>query len=59
MRRHLCIVLWALSMWLCGCNPRVRPNVLLLVMDTTRADRIGAYGHAAARTVDILAGALA
>ena len=45
MRRHLCIVLWALSMWLCGCNPRVRPNVLLLVMDTTRADRCSFNGY--------------
>ncbi|MFT7464959.1 MAG: arylsulfatase A-like enzyme [Pseudohongiellaceae bacterium] len=29
---------------------RSRPSVLLVSFDTTRADRIGAYGHAAART---------
>jgi arylsulfatase A-like enzyme/predicted Zn-dependent protease len=27
-----------------------RPNVLLISIDTLRADRLGAYGHAAART---------
>src|SRR5688500_6901975 len=27
-----------------------RPNVLLVTLDTTRADRIGAYGHALAET---------
>lgn len=27
-----------------------QPNVVLVTLDTTRADRIGAYGHAAART---------
>jgi arylsulfatase A-like enzyme/Tfp pilus assembly protein PilF len=27
-----------------------RPNVLLITIDTVRADRIGAYGHKAART---------
>lgn len=34
-----------------------RPNVLIVTFDTTRADRIGAYGHQAARTpvVDRLA----
>lgn len=29
---------------------RSRPNVLLVTLDTTRADRIGAYGYAKART---------
>jgi arylsulfatase A-like enzyme/Tfp pilus assembly protein PilF len=28
----------------------VRPNLLLITLDTTRADRLGCYGHAAART---------
>src|SRR5205814_4652889 len=27
-----------------------RPNILLITLDTTRADRLGAYGYAAART---------
>ena len=30
--------------------PAVRPNLVLITLDTTRADRIGAYGYAAART---------
>ncbi|MCG3178734.1 MAG: Photosystem I assembly protein Ycf3 [Phycisphaerae bacterium] len=36
-----------------------RPNVLLITLDTTRADRLGCYGHAAARTpaLDSLAAA--
>jgi arylsulfatase A-like enzyme/Flp pilus assembly protein TadD len=30
--------------------PGPRDNLLLITLDTTRADRLGAYGHAAART---------
>ncbi len=30
-----------------------RPNVLLITLDTTRADHIGAYGHQAARTPNL------
>lgn len=30
-----------------------RPHVVLITLDTTRADRIGTYGHAAARTPTI------
>ncbi len=30
--------------------PRSRDNVLLITLDTTRADRLGCYGHARART---------
>ena len=30
-----------------------RPNLVLITLDTTRADRIGAYGHAAARTPNL------
>lgn len=33
----------------CGSEPP-RPNLLLVTLDTTRADRLGAYGYAAART---------
>lgn len=34
-----------------GAAPRPeRPNVVLITLDTTRADRIGAYGYAAAAT---------
>lgn len=45
MRAGPCVVLAALAAWLCGCDPRVRPNVLLLVMDTTRADRCSFNGY--------------
>ncbi|HSM14793.1 MAG TPA: sulfatase-like hydrolase/transferase, partial [Thermoanaerobaculia bacterium] len=30
--------------------PRVRPNLVLITLDTTRADHLGAWGHAPART---------
>jgi len=37
-----------------GCGdarpPEGRPSVLLVTLDTTRADHLGCYGHAAART---------
>jgi len=34
-----------------GCHrPPEHPNLLLVTLDTTRADRIGAYGNAAAKT---------
>jgi arylsulfatase A-like enzyme/Tfp pilus assembly protein PilF len=31
-------------------SPTARPNVLLVTIDTLRADRVGCYGHAAAAT---------
>src|SRR4249919_727136 len=43
-----------------GCTPRTspapppaQPNVLLVTLDTTRADRLGAYGYAAAATPNL------
>lgn len=41
-----------LAISLSGCSqPKAPPpNILLITLDTTRADRIGAYGYAAART---------
>ena len=33
--------------------PPARPNVLLITLDTTRADRIGSYGYAAAATPNL------
>ena len=30
--------------------PKDAPNVLLLTLDTTRADRLGCYGYSAAQT---------
>jgi len=42
---------------LAACSRDARPNLLLVTLDTTRADRIGAYGDAGARTptLDLLA----
>lgn len=36
--------------WLAGCSPPRPTNVLLVTFDTTRADHLGPYGFAAART---------
>ncbi|RLA59332.1 MAG: hypothetical protein DRQ89_14225 [Epsilonproteobacteria bacterium] len=45
-RRSCAILVFALVLWGAGCSPsaRDRPNVLLLTLDTTRADRLGSYG---------------
>ncbi len=49
LRLALLAVLGALS--LAGCGRRApRPNLLLVTLDTTRADRLGCYGYGAART---------
>jgi arylsulfatase A-like enzyme/Tfp pilus assembly protein PilF len=47
----------ALLLVACGCS-RPAPNVLLVTLDTTRADHLGCYGFALARTprLDRLAG---
>src|SRR5262245_22977537 len=34
----------------CWLWPRQKPSVLLITLDTTRADRLGCYGYSAART---------
>ncbi len=36
-----------------GCKPRPRPNVLLITIDTLRADHLGCYGYTLARTPNI------
>ena len=43
------------ALWMSRTRPiaepeRARPNVLLITLDTTRADRIGSYGYAGAST---------
>ncbi len=40
----------AVAVGLAGCGRRVRPNVLLITLDTTRADHLGCYGRPLART---------
>ncbi|MFT7485378.1 MAG: choline-sulfatase [Candidatus Paceibacteria bacterium] len=57
---RLLLILTALPLWACdseqaaGENELAKlppeTNVLLVTMDTTRADRIGSYGHSAAQT---------
>ncbi|MBI4616854.1 MAG: sulfatase-like hydrolase/transferase [Planctomycetes bacterium] len=42
-----CMAGWA---WLRGCEGRPRPHVLLVTVDTLRADRLGCYGYGAAAT---------
>ncbi|MEW6270521.1 MAG: sulfatase [Thermodesulfobacteriota bacterium] len=64
--RLLCLLAVAVCVAVAACNragerdaraPRPRPNVLLLTIDTLRADRVGAYGYAldTTPTVDALA----
>jgi arylsulfatase A-like enzyme/Tfp pilus assembly protein PilF len=43
-------VLAALAAWRLIDGPRDRPNILLITIDTLRADHIGAYGFKAAHT---------
>jgi arylsulfatase A-like enzyme/Tfp pilus assembly protein PilF len=38
---------------LCSCKRSPRPNVLIITIDTTRADHLGCYGFALARTPSI------
>ena len=41
------------AVFLGGCSDGGRPNVLLVTLDSVRADRIGAAGHAAAKTPNL------
>ncbi|MBV8201974.1 MAG: sulfatase-like hydrolase/transferase, partial [Acidobacteria bacterium] len=42
--------LLAAALLLAGCGRRQQPNLLLITLDTTRADHLGCYGFALART---------
>ena len=55
LRRLVIVVLLTL---LCGCQDAVRPSILLVTVDTLRADHVGAYGFEANTTpnLDALAG---
>ncbi len=61
MSSRACIsTILAVTAAICGCERSAsnhgttaapdRPNVLLITLDTTRADRLGCYGHTPART---------
>jgi choline-sulfatase len=58
LRRGLAVLL-AAAVALGGCGRQRRPNLLLITLDTTRADRLGCYGFSLARTptIDSLAAA--
>lgn len=51
-RLHL-LPLLALALASCAPRPEERPNILLITLDTTRPDRLGCYGWAAAKTPNI------
>ena len=45
MKRILCMVMLSAPWLLCGCARDNRLNVLLVTLDTTRADHLGCYGY--------------
>ena len=55
VRRALLALIALLALLPAGCGERrTRPrNLLLITLDTLRADRLGSYGHAAARTSNL------
>jgi len=54
--RHRAVIAFALAV-ACGCGRSPRPNVLVITVDTLRADRLGCYGFGVAHTpaIDALA----
>lgn len=52
MKKALCLALFvtSLSLWATGAAKKARPNVFLVTIDTLRADHVGCYGDAQART---------
>ncbi len=40
----------SLAVLLAGCGDTPRPSILLVTLDTTRADHLGTYGHPSVRT---------
>ena len=53
----ICLAISFLLLTMIGCDRDERPHLILVIMDTTRADRLGCYGHttAATSTLDSLA----
>ena len=45
--------LWFIALAALACTRSAPQSVLLVTLDTTRADRLGAYGHAGARTPEL------
>jgi choline-sulfatase len=44
---------FAVLLGACAGQPGARPNILLITLDTTRADHLGAYGNRRARTPNL------
>ncbi len=58
MHRRAIVLCTALALAACGKSqeagaPDARPNVLLITLDTVRADRVGCYGYPRARTPNL------
>ena len=49
-RRRSALVLVLASMINCSCEPTPRDGVILITIDTLRADALGAFGRSDART---------
>ncbi len=39
------LLLFAVMLLICGCSGEERMNVLLVTLDTTRADKLSCYGY--------------
>lgn len=52
-RSAILLSLYVGSALACSPEPRRRPNILLITLDTTRADHLGAYGNRRARTPNL------
>jgi arylsulfatase A-like enzyme/Tfp pilus assembly protein PilF len=53
-RAYACTVLIFAALFdACGGKSAARPNILLITLDTTRADHLGAYGYARAKTPNL------
>lgn len=52
-RRILFLLLLAIVLCTAACKRTARPNVLIITIDTLRADRLGAYGFVPAHTPNI------
>src|SRR5262245_44827307 len=48
LRRVAALLLVGFAPWVCGCREKVSPrsrSLLLVTIDTVRADHLGVYGH--------------
>ena len=53
MRVVAALAVCAAAALVCGCGADSRPSILLVTWDTTRADRVGAYGNEARLTPNL------